>query len=81
MNEVTVKKIVDLGKQAESPKELYEMALKEGIAIRKEQAAAVYAKIKSGAEELGDDELEIVAGGVSYEPNPDPQNGKLFGAC
>ena len=59
-------KIMALAGKANSPKELFELAAREGLKLSKEQAAACFESLKNGAA-LGDDALQSIVGGIAEE--------------
>ena len=58
------KVFIEKAKQAQSPAELIALAKESGMEMTEEQAKAYFEKLNSKADELSDDELDNVAGGV-----------------
>ena len=58
------KEFIEKAKQAQSPAELIALAKESGMEMTEEQAKTYFEKLNSKADELSDDELDNVAGGV-----------------
>lgn len=62
------KEFIDKAKQAQSLAELIALAKESGMEMTEKQAKAYFEKLNSKADELSDDELDNVAGGVHLHP-------------
>lgn len=65
------KEIIAKAKQAKTPEELYEMAKEVGREMTEESAKEYFAMLHPKTGELGDDELDNVAGGGCGTPKDD----------
>lgn len=63
----TENRIRALAGQANSPKEFYDLAVREGFSLGKEQAAAYFESVRSGAAGLSDEEMRSISGGVAQD--------------
>lgn len=61
------KELIEKAKQAKTPEELYEMAKEVGRAMTEESAKEYFDMLHPKTGELGDDELDDVAGGACYQ--------------
>jgi predicted ribosomally synthesized peptide with nif11-like leader len=61
------KELLEKAKRAKNAEELIALAKENGVELSDEQAKAYFAKLNSENGELGDDELDNVAGGACCE--------------
>ena len=62
------KELFAKAKAAETPEALLTLAKENGMEMTEEQAKAYFEKLNSKADELSDNELDNVAGGVHLHP-------------